>query len=237
MFAAPLAFAQGSRKDDIAFGTNGRPLAGATITVCTSGAAGTPCSPLATLYTDATLTVPSPNPFQADGLGNYHFYAAPGRYVVQISGNGINPYTIKDTILPNDPSTPSFNSVTATSISLGGNLTVGGNASVTGTLSAGVFNPSSISTGSLNVSGNESHAGPRPWIDVTAPPYSAQGNGVADDTLPFKPPSTPPAPAPREVARYISHRQPAQIQSMYFRNLTHSQSARSLSPATSSQSR
>jgi len=183
VFAAPSAFAQGSRKDDIAFGTNGRPLAGATITVCTSGAAGTPCSPLSTLYTDATLTVPSPNPFQADGLGNYHFYAAPGRYVVQISGNGINPYTIKDTILPNDPSTPSFNSVTATSISLGGNLTVGGNASVTGTLTAGVFNPSSISTGSLNVSGNESHAGPRPWIDVTAPPYSAQGNGAADDTL------------------------------------------------------
>ena len=179
---APRDFAQGSRKDDIAFGTNGHPLAGATVTVCTSTATGTPCSPLATLYTDATLIVPSPNPLQADGLGNYHFYTAPGRYVVQVSGNGINTYTIKDAILPNDPSTPSFNSVTATSIALGGNLTVGGNASVTGTLSAGVFNPSSISTGSLNVSGSESHAGPRPWIDVTAPPYSAQGNGTADDT-------------------------------------------------------
>ena len=179
---ASSASAQGSRKDDIAFGANGRPLAGAMITVCIGTATGTPCSPLATLYTDATLTVTSPNPLQADGLGNYHFYAPPGRYVVQVSGNGINTYTIKDTILPNDPSTPSFNSVTATSIALGGNLTVGGNASVTGTLSAGVFNPSSISTGSLSVSGSESHAGPRPWIDVTAPPYSAQGNGTADDT-------------------------------------------------------
>jgi len=174
--------AQGSRKDDIAFGTNGRPIAGATITVCTSSATGIPCSPLATLYTDATLTLPSPNPFTTDGLGNYHFYVAPGRYVVQVSGNGINTYTIPDTILPNDPSTPSFNSVTATSISLGGNLTVGGNATVTGTFSAGVFNPSSITTSSLNVSGNESHAGPRPWIDVTAPPYNAQGNGASDDT-------------------------------------------------------
>ncbi len=180
--SSPLAFAQGSRKDDIAFGASGRPLAGATVTVCASGATGTPCSPLAALYTDATLTVPAPNPLQADGLGNYHFYAAPGRYVVQVSGNGINPYTINDAILPNDPSTPSFNSVTATSIALGGNLTVGGNASVTGTLSAGVFNPSSISTGSLSVSGSESHAGPRPWVDVTAPPFNAQGNGVADDT-------------------------------------------------------
>lgn len=180
--AAPRASAQGSRKDDVAFGANGRPLAGATITVCTSGATGSPCSPLATLYTDATLTVPSPNPFQADGLGNYHFYALPGRYVLQISGSGMNSYTIKDAILPNDPSTPSFSSVTATSIALGGNLTVGGNATVTGTLSAGVFNPSTISTGALNVSGNESHAGPRPWIDVTAPPYNAQGNGGTDDT-------------------------------------------------------
>lgn len=179
---APRASAQGSRKDDVAFGANGRPLAGASITVCVSGATGTPCSPLASLFTDATLTLPSPNPFQADGLGNYHFYAAPGRYVLQISGSGINPYTIKDTILPNDPSTPSFNSVTATSIALGGNLTVGGNASVTGTLSAGVFNPSTINTSSLNVSGNESHAGPRPWIDVTAPPYNALGNGATDDT-------------------------------------------------------
>src|SRR3984885_6970472 len=127
--AAPSpAHAQGSRKDDIAFGATGRPIAGATITVCASGP---PCSPLAPLYTDATLSVPSANPVQADGLGNYHFYAAPGRYVVQISGTGINTYTMSDTILPNDPTTPAFNSITATSITLGGNLGVGGTATVT----------------------------------------------------------------------------------------------------------
>ncbi|MGA8269763.1 MAG: glycosyl hydrolase family 28-related protein [Candidatus Acidiferrales bacterium] len=178
--APPSGHAQGSRKDDIAFGATGRPIAGATVTVCSSGATGAPCSPLAALYTDATLSVPTTNPLQADGLGNYHFYAAPGRYVVQVSGTGINTYTMSDTILPNDPTTPSFNSVTATSITLGGNLGVGGNASVTGTLSAGTFAPSSISTGSLQVTGNASTKGPRPWADVVA--WGADPTGAADST-------------------------------------------------------
>jgi len=178
--AAPPAHAQGSRKDDIAFGATGRPIAGATVTVCSASATGVPCTPLATLYTDATLSVPSANPIQADGLGNYHFYATPGRYVVQISGPGINAYTMPDTILPNDPTTPSFNSVTATSITLGGNLGVGGNATVTGTLSAGTFAPSSISTGPLQVTGNASTKGPRPWVDVVA--YGADPTGAADST-------------------------------------------------------
>ncbi|MGB8593137.1 MAG: glycosyl hydrolase family 28-related protein [Candidatus Acidiferrales bacterium] len=180
--APPAARAQGARKDDIAFGTNGRPLAGATITICTATATGNPCSPLAQIYTDGTLSVPTANPFQADGLGNYHFYAAPGRYVVQVSGSGINTYTIPDTLLPSDPSTPTFNSVTATSLALGGDLTVGGNATITGTLNAATFNPSSISTSSMSISGNLQSAGPRPRIDVTAPPYNAYGDGIHDDT-------------------------------------------------------
>jgi hypothetical protein len=61
--AAPAARAQGSRKDDIVFGPAGHPVSGPTITVCAPTATGTPCSPLAAIYTDATLTVPAPNPF------------------------------------------------------------------------------------------------------------------------------------------------------------------------------
>src|SRR6201987_2100766 len=75
--AAPAARAQGSRKDDIVFGPAGHPVAGPTITVCAPTATGTPCSPLAAIYTDATLTVPAPNPFQGDGIGNYHFTPSP----------------------------------------------------------------------------------------------------------------------------------------------------------------
>src|SRR5271167_1093813 len=83
--AAPVSHAQGSRKDDIVFGPSGHPVAGATVRVCQPTATGTPCSPLATLYTDATLTVPAANPLQSDGIGNYHFYAPAGRYQIQIT--------------------------------------------------------------------------------------------------------------------------------------------------------
>lgn len=183
---APGVRAQGSRKDDIVFGAQGKPVAGATITVCTSTATGTPCAPLATLYTDATLTVVAPNPFTSDGLGNYHFYAPPARYIVQISGGGINTYTVDDVILPNDPTSPSFSSVTstggitATTLTLGGNLSVSGDAGITGTLTAGTFSIMNFAPTSLTVTGDATIQGPRPKVDVTA--YGAKGDGVTDDT-------------------------------------------------------
>src|ERR1700733_13812612 len=145
--AAGTACGQGSRKDDIAFGTNGRPIAGATVTVCQSGASGTPCSPLATVYTDATLTVASANPFQTDGLGNYHFYAPAGRYQIQVSSPQITgTVTQPDVILPADlSSSGSGNNISAFGLTLGGNLSVAGNTTVAGTLTATNFNPGAIS--------------------------------------------------------------------------------------------
>ena len=105
--AVSSASAQGSRKDDIVFGPSGHPVANATITVCQPTATGTPCSPLATLYTDAILTATSPNPFQADGIGNYHFYAPAGRYLVQVSARQISGViSYPDVILPARVLTP-----------------------------------------------------------------------------------------------------------------------------------
>ena len=175
---------QGSRKDDIVFGPSGHPVAGATITVCQPTATGTPCSPLATIYTDATLTTTAPNPFQGDGIGNYHFYAPAGRYMVQISGPGLSGTTTHpDVILPADlSSSGSGNNISAFGLTLGGNLTVSGNATVSGTLTTANFNPGALNPTSLNVAGSESVAGPRPRIDVTAPPYGAKGDGTTDDT-------------------------------------------------------
>lgn len=129
-------------------GENGKPVSGATVVVCTQPAnvTVTPCTPLANLYTDTTLTTPSANPLTTDGLGNYHFYAAPGMYTVQVYGPSVNTYTTPDVLLPVNPSNAQFSSLTATNaisaltLSLGGNLAVGGNASVTGTLTAGSFN-------------------------------------------------------------------------------------------------
>src|ERR1700722_17331426 len=83
------ASAQGSRKDDVVFNAQGRPMAGAAVRICTSAATGQPCTPLASVYSDAGLTQALANPLSADGLGNYTFYAAPGRYEIEISGPGI----------------------------------------------------------------------------------------------------------------------------------------------------
>ena len=177
--AAQLTHAQGSRKDDIVFGPTGHPAAAATILVCQSTATGTPCSPLATIYTTAAMTTPAPNPFTTDGLGNYHFYAPAGRYTIQISGGGlVGTTTYPDVILPADVSSSSLGSdISAFALTLGGNLTVAGNATISGTLSSGTFNPSTLA-----VSGSGCFGGPSPWIDVTCPPYNAKGDGATDDT-------------------------------------------------------
>src|SRR5690242_3289003 len=138
----PSASAQGSRKDDIVLGPSGHPVPGATVRVCQSGATGSPCSPLATLYTDATLTTTAPNPLQTDGLGNYHFYAPAGRYVIQITGPGIKgTMNYPDVILaPDVSSNGSGNDISAFGLTLGGDLNVAGNATVNGTAAVNALN-------------------------------------------------------------------------------------------------
>ena len=76
------AHAQGTRKDDIVFNSRGIPLAGATVRVCAMPAGGQPCTPLALIYSDAALTQAIANPTTTDGLVNYFFYAAPGKYEI-----------------------------------------------------------------------------------------------------------------------------------------------------------
>src|SRR5215475_5345753 len=123
----PVAKGQGTRKDDIVFNSRGVPLAGATVRVCTMPASGQPCTPLALIYSDAALTQALANPTTSDGLGNYHFYAAPGRYMIEISGPSITTKQIPDVVIPLDPSNPNFSgNVSAFSLSLSGNLSVTG---------------------------------------------------------------------------------------------------------------
>ena len=72
LICASAAFAQGSRHDGIAIGEQGRPVAGASVVVCNQPAniTVTPCTPLANLFTDATLSTAASNPLTSDGLGN-----------------------------------------------------------------------------------------------------------------------------------------------------------------------
>lgn len=111
--AMGLALGQGSRRDDAALGNNGSPVPFPTVRVCTEGATGVPCSPLATINTDKTVTVAATNPFVGDAFGNFHFYAAPGWYQVQVSGAGVSPYTFI-VMLPVDPANSTFTDLTVT---------------------------------------------------------------------------------------------------------------------------
>ena len=124
--------AQGVRYDNIVLGPRGGPVASANIAVCAAGAStsSAPCSPLATIYSNEALTQPLANPMQADSLGNYGFWAAPGHYVVQIYGTGLTTRTM-NVFLPCDPSNCSmsnatFSSITAGTLNLTGALTVNG---------------------------------------------------------------------------------------------------------------
>jgi hypothetical protein len=95
------AYAQGGLYGSVAVDAFGKPLALASIRVCQAGATGVPCSPTANLFTDSTLATAAANPFLADQNGNYSFYAAPGRYVVQITAQGLT-RTFVDRVVPPD---------------------------------------------------------------------------------------------------------------------------------------
>lgn len=145
--AVRTAHGQGSRKDDIVFNSRGVPLAGATIRVCAMPATGQPCTPLALIYSDSALTQALSNPTTSDGLGNYFFYAAPGKYEIEISGPAITTKQIPNVILPNDPASPTFSGgISAFSLTLSGNLTVNGNTTVVGNLASGTLNLTNQST-------------------------------------------------------------------------------------------
>ena len=155
----PVAKGQGTRKDDIVFNSRGVPLAGATVRVCAMPASGQPCSPLALIYSDPGLTQALANPTTTDGLGNYFFYAAPGKYEIEISGPGITTKQIPNVILPSDPTAPTFTgAISAFSLNLTGNLTVNGSTTVLGNLDSGTLNltnqssaPGAASSGTVNL--------------------------------------------------------------------------------------
>jgi hypothetical protein len=168
----PVGSGQGSRKDDIVLNRFGQPVSGASVTVCTSGATGTPCSPLASIFSDVALSQPLANPLTSDGQGNYHFYAAPGRYMIQFSGAGVSTTTIPDVLLPADPTAPSYQSLTVTQNINALNLNLSGNLSVSG----GISSPTTVSapqTGSAAPSGLGVNWSPGMQSGLASPPSTA----------------------------------------------------------------
>lgn len=92
-----MAVAQGGALAGTALKCNSSNVAGgATIRVCTEAATGTPCSPLASVYTDSALSsLDADSTFTADSCGDFPtIYAAQGNYKVQISGTGLTTKTV-----------------------------------------------------------------------------------------------------------------------------------------------
>ena len=85
LFICATAWAQGGIRGDTVLRSGQWIAGGASIRWCTPEATGTPCSPVASIYTDKALTIAKSNPFSADSGGNYDVYAAPGYYKEQIT--------------------------------------------------------------------------------------------------------------------------------------------------------
>lgn len=121
--------------------TYAKPIAGASIRVCTGG--GTPCSPLASIYSESTLSSAQSNPFGSDTNGNFSFYAAPGYYYVDVTVNGTATqflYAVNNTA----GSAIAATTITATSATI---TTVTASALVSGTLSLTGQLTSTLATG------------------------------------------------------------------------------------------
>lgn len=68
-------------------------VAGASVTV-----KNYPSGTVATIYSD-NGTTPTANPITTDSTGRFGFYAADGRYSMEITGVSLNPYTVTDVLL------------------------------------------------------------------------------------------------------------------------------------------
>lgn len=112
LLTATCAMAQGGpvlSSGIVVLGSTGRPVAGATVTFCSSGATGVPCSPTISVFSDVGLSVSAANPQITDGNGNVTVFAASGNYRYTVTGQGVS--------LTGQPFTASVSSSTAGTIS------------------------------------------------------------------------------------------------------------------------
>lgn len=109
--------------NNIASKVTGLPLSGASVQVDVFGGGA------ATIYSDNGVT-PRANPITADSSGYFEFYAEDGRYSLTITGTGFTPITVTDILLqdPADADALNVSTLTATGITLNGNLNLNGSA-------------------------------------------------------------------------------------------------------------
>jgi hypothetical protein len=95
---------------DTVLSFDGKPVAGASVTVTPFG--GSTPSPL---FSDAAGVTGKGNPLITDGNGYFDFYAADGRYSLEIAVTGYTPRSVTD-ILLEDPADPSQQTINGGSI-------------------------------------------------------------------------------------------------------------------------
>lgn len=110
-----LGYAQGSSFSTVVLTNTGRPVAGASVTVCIhSSTAPNPCTNLATIYGNVELSgSPITNPTKTDGYGNITIYASPGTYDYTVAGNGITTQTYLGVTLSGSGGGPPSNPTTS----------------------------------------------------------------------------------------------------------------------------
>lgn len=126
------AYGQDARWDGVVLAPTGMPVAGAYVRVCTQPASGSPCSPLASLYSDALGTIPAANPVTTDTNGNAFFYTEGGLYTIEFYGQGLVDKQVPDQTI----TLPLGSTATFTTITLTTSLILDGSTSGTITLLA-----------------------------------------------------------------------------------------------------
>lgn len=138
---------------DSIIGSDGRPVAGASVTVTAFGG-GAPSS----IFSDSAGSVPKANPVVTDANGYFEFYAADGRYSLSIVATGFGSRTLTDIALedPADPSQQTINGgsinntpIGATTPNSGAFTTLSASGGITGTLTGNA----STATTATNLSG------------------------------------------------------------------------------------
>jgi hypothetical protein len=99
------------------------------VRVCSPSAHGNPCEPTANIYSDPSLTIPK-NSTDTDTDGDFSFYAKPGMYDLQVTGDDSSSQLVPVAVLPTSgiptPSNVIVSRGTGFSLSLSGNLVVSG---------------------------------------------------------------------------------------------------------------
>ena len=141
----------------------GAPAVGVSVLVTAFGGGAV------TIYSDNGSTTRT-NPITTDANGYFEFYAADGRYTLQISGTGITSRSITDILLedPIDGSAAVFTTLTATTATIT-NLTTTSQTSLGGAANAESFRVSTAPVNTVNFIGAIGA------IATATPAFSAQG--------------------------------------------------------------